>query len=168
MKQVKSNQRDKKDKTLKIELSGIESPNPESTSPILPQSTSFEEVSATPYKDRAKSFTQNSDCLHAPAKTDFLLPLGKSNSPSQSISSSSDVELSPDPENRNRPLKKRRVDSVIFQKREPLYPFFGPERPITKLIALSCLEYLDGPSLYAMSCVNRIWCQAVMDDALWE
>eukprot|EP00604_Paraphysomonas_vestita_P002865 CAMPEP_0174818112 /NCGR_PEP_ID=MMETSP1107-20130205/730_1 /TAXON_ID=36770 /ORGANISM="Paraphysomonas vestita, Strain GFlagA" /LENGTH=212 /DNA_ID=CAMNT_0016029527 /DNA_START=1499 /DNA_END=2140 /DNA_ORIENTATION=- len=55
------------------------------------------------------------------------------------------------------------------QQQEPLYPFFGGKLPPTsKLIALSCLQYLDGPSLYSISCVNHLWNQAVMDDALWE
>lgn len=55
------------------------------------------------------------------------------------------------------------------EKNEPLYPFFGDKIPPTsKLIALSCLQYFDGPSLYSISCVNKLWNQAVMDDALWE
>ena len=55
------------------------------------------------------------------------------------------------------------------QQLGPVYPFFGQNNhPTTKLIALSCLQYLDGPSLYSLSCVNHLWNQAVMDDALWE
>mmetsp|Transcript_1831 Transcript_1831/g.2901 ORF Transcript_1831/g.2901 Transcript_1831/m.2901 type:complete len:612 (+) Transcript_1831:86-1921(+) len=65
------------------------------------------------------------------------------------------------------PLKKRRVS--FEDSREPRYPFFGPKYPrTTKLTALRCLEYLDGPNLFAVSLVNRLWNQAAMDDALWE
>lgn len=50
-----------------------------------------------------------------------------------------------------------------------VYPFFGEKVPATpKIIALRCLEFLDGPSLYNMSMVNTLWCKAAMDDALWE
>jgi hypothetical protein len=77
------------------------------------------------------------------------------------------------------PLKKRRVEFARHDTEElvqaeeecaePRYRFFGPKLPgTTKLIALSCLEYLDGPTLYSMSVVSRLWCQAAMDEALWE
>jgi hypothetical protein len=49
-----------------------------------------------------------------------------------------------------------------------VYPFFGKNSYAPKIIALRCLEYLDGPSLYNMSVVNSLWCQAALDDALWE
>lgn len=96
-----------------------------------------------------------------------------SESPSRSSTcTNSSVTESPDTSNNptdSRPIKKRRTENGIKEVREPVYPFFGSSYPpTTKLIALSCLEYLDGPSLYAMSCVNHLWCQAVMDDALWE
>lgn len=175
LKQVKSNLRDKKEKPQRIELCGTESPNPEMISPKILQPPSLEGVSATPFKDRTRSFTRD-DYHQDKTKSNIFLSPGQSNSPSQSFLSSSDIESSPNPSNTfespdstSRPLKKRRVAFPVPQKREPMYPFFGSHRPpITKLIALSCLEYLDGPSLYSMSCVNRIWCQAAMDDALWE
>lgn len=64
------------------------------------------------------------------------------------------------------PLKKRRVD---VQQPVAEYPFFGPKCPrTTKLTALQCLEFLDGPNLFAVSLVNRLLNQAAMDDALWE
>ncbi len=64
-----------------------------------------------------------------------------------------------------RPLKKRKVTARV----EPMYPFFGNQLPQTpKILALRCLEYLDGKSIYAMSLVNRLWSKASMDDALWE
>jgi len=51
----------------------------------------------------------------------------------------------------------------------PVYPFFGPNLPPTsKVIALKCLDYLEGKDIYAMSQVNVMWSQAAMDDALWE
>mmetsp|Transcript_12670 Transcript_12670/g.19099 ORF Transcript_12670/g.19099 Transcript_12670/m.19099 type:complete len:111 (+) Transcript_12670:1517-1849(+) len=65
------------------------------------------------------------------------------------------------------PFKKIRISNE--KESEPRYPFFGPQCPrTTKVTALCCLEYLDGPSLYAVSVVNKLWSQAVMDDALWE
>ena len=52
---------------------------------------------------------------------------------------------------------------------EPRYPFFGQDNHrATKLTALRCLEFLDNKDLYTMSVVNKLWCQAAMDDALWE
>lgn len=61
------------------------------------------------------------------------------------------------------------LQKTLKEKHEPVYPFFGGNLPpTTKIIALSCLEYLDGPSLYSVSCVNHLWNRAVMDDALWE
>jgi hypothetical protein len=64
------------------------------------------------------------------------------------------------------PLKKRRID---IHQPVAEYPFFGPKCPrTTKLTALQCLEFLDGPNLFAVSLVNRLLNQAAMDDALWE
>ncbi|CAE7795356.1 unnamed protein product, partial [Symbiodinium microadriaticum] len=64
------------------------------------------------------------------------------------------------------PLKKRRVD---VQQGVAEYPFFGPKCPrMTKLTTLQCLEFLDGPNLFAVSLVSRLMNQAAMDDALWE
>ena len=52
---------------------------------------------------------------------------------------------------------------------EPRYPFFGlHNHRTTKLTALRCLEFLDNKDLYSMSVVNKLWCQAALDDALWE
>jgi len=66
----------------------------------------------------------------------------------------------------DRPLKKRRVK---FAAQVIKYPFFGPGLPDTpKIIALRCLELLDGPGLYSLSLVNSIWSKAAMDPALWE
>eukprot|EP00600_Ochromonadales_sp_CCMP1393_P001864 CAMPEP_0174980524 /NCGR_PEP_ID=MMETSP0004_2-20121128/15398_1 /TAXON_ID=420556 /ORGANISM="Ochromonas sp., Strain CCMP1393" /LENGTH=980 /DNA_ID=CAMNT_0016232199 /DNA_START=22 /DNA_END=2965 /DNA_ORIENTATION=- len=62
--------------------------------------------------------------------------------------------------------KKRQVKFNV----EPIvYPFFGPNLPqISKVVALQCLECLDGKDLYSMSIVNTLWSTTVMDDALWE
>jgi hypothetical protein len=154
LKQVKS--RDKKERPQRIETSGPESPVPETASPIS-QPSSFEGVSATPFKIRSRKFIQD-ESLDDGTRRD-LLP------PDQTEPWLKSFEC---PNISSCPLKKRKVDFAIPEMTEPVYPFFGPHRPTTKLIALSCLEYLDGPSLYSMSCVNRIWCQASMDDALWE
>jgi hypothetical protein len=65
------------------------------------------------------------------------------------------------------PLKKRKVKFVT--PKEPLYPFFGENRPMmTKLTALRCLDFLDTKDLYSVSLVNHLWSKAAMDDALWE
>ena len=62
------------------------------------------------------------------------------------------------------PLKKRKINEANI-----VYPFFGINQPSApKIVALRCLEYLDGPSLYNMSVVNTLWSKAAMDDALWE
>lgn len=64
-----------------------------------------------------------------------------------------------------RPLKKRRVK---FAATLVKYPFFGPNLPdAPKIIALRCLEMLDGPGLYSLSLVNSLWSAAAMDPALW-
>lgn len=85
------------------------------------------------------------------------------------ITSPSNSEIDSPDSLPTQPEKRRRVENLSTGKFEPVYPFFGSKSvPTTKLIALSCLEYLDGPSLYSMSCVNHLWNQAVMDDALWE
>ena len=62
------------------------------------------------------------------------------------------------------PFKKRKINESIIT-----YPFFGINQPSApKIVALRCLEYLDGPSLYNMSVVNTLWSKAAMDEALWE
>jgi hypothetical protein len=64
------------------------------------------------------------------------------------------------------PAKKRQVK---FAPIPIVYPFFGSHLPATsKLIALKCLDFLEGKDIYAMSQVNTLWCAAAMDDALWE
>jgi hypothetical protein len=167
LKQVKSTSRDRRDRTQRVELSDTDLAEPDTTdldSPKLPPS-SFEGVSATPFKIRSRKFTPNDESIEVKegsndSMKEILLPV---DGPTET--SSSDLESS---SNISQPLKKQRVEQDLEQ-REPVYPFFGPYLPpTTKLIALSCLEYLDGPSLYAMSCVNHLWSQAAMDDALWE
>jgi len=65
-----------------------------------------------------------------------------------------------------RPLKKRRVTK---DGATPTFPFFGPHLPRTpKIIALRCFDFLDGKSIYSSSIVSSLWCQAALDDALWE
>lgn len=66
--------------------------------------------------------------------------------------------------------KKQRQVTFAPTARNPIvYPFFGQGHPATsKLIALKCLDYLEGKDIYAMSQVNSLWCSAAMDDALWE
>jgi hypothetical protein len=179
LKQVKSTLRDRRDRNQKIELSDTDLAEPDTTdldSPKLPLPSSFEGVAATPFKIRSRKFTPNDEveAIEGGSMREVILPTGGPSSSPQakppSVSSSSDFELSPDTtcEDDSRPLKIQRVEQQTEQ-REPVYPFFGPRLPpTTKLIALSCLEYLDGPSLYAMSCVNHLWSQAAMDDALWE
>jgi hypothetical protein len=59
--------------------------------------------------------------------------------------------------------------SSVMSNTPPLYYFFGTNsQPLPKITALRCLEYLDGKDIYSISVVNRLWCQASMDDALWE
>lgn len=100
--------------------------------------------------------------------TSFGSPSSTTTFTNSSITSSPDASSSSSTNDFN-PTKKRRIENNINEIREPVYPFFGMlSPPTTKIIALSCLEYLDGPGLYAMSCVNHLWNQAVMDDALWE
>lgn len=65
--------------------------------------------------------------------------------------------------------KKRQVTFAPTVRNPIIYPFFGEHLPPTsKLIALKCLDYLEGKDIYAMSQVNSLWCSAAMDDALWE
>mmetsp|Transcript_10776 Transcript_10776/g.17689 ORF Transcript_10776/g.17689 Transcript_10776/m.17689 type:complete len:646 (-) Transcript_10776:239-2176(-) len=65
--------------------------------------------------------------------------------------------------------EKRSGSCQPVQLLEPRYPFFGLDNHrATKLTALRCLEFLDNKDLYSMSIVNKLWCQAAMDDALWE
>jgi len=62
--------------------------------------------------------------------------------------------------------KKRQVKfaPIVYE-----YPFFGAGLPKTsKLIALKCLDFLEGKDIYSMSQVNSLWNSAAMDDALWE
>lgn len=67
-------------------------------------------------------------------------------------------------EQQQAPLKKRKIREVTI-----VYPFFGPVAPSApKIVALRCLEFLDGKSLYNMSVVNKLWSKAAMDPALWE
>jgi hypothetical protein len=62
--------------------------------------------------------------------------------------------------------KKR---TVKFAPIPIVYPFFGADLPPTsKIIALKCLDFLEGKDIYAMSQVNHLWSHAAMDDALWE
>jgi hypothetical protein len=62
--------------------------------------------------------------------------------------------------------KKR---TVKFAPIPIVYPFFGADLPPTsKIIALKCLDFLEGKDIYAMSQVNHLWSRAAMDDALWE
>lgn len=50
-----------------------------------------------------------------------------------------------------------------------VYPFFGQDMPCApKIVALRCLDFMDGPNIYAMSLVSSIWNKAAMDNALWE
>jgi hypothetical protein len=64
------------------------------------------------------------------------------------------------------PGKKR---TVKFAPIPIVYPFFGADLPPTsKIIALKCLDFLEGKDIYAMSQVNHLWSRAAMDDALWE
>ena len=68
--------------------------------------------------------------------------------------------------NNNSSSKKRQVK---FAPVPIVYPFFGEHLPPTsKVIALKCLDYLQGKDIYAMSQVNTLWSRAAMDDALWE
>lgn len=166
--------REKRDRPLKAESPSeiVEIESKSIGSPKLCMETALQGVSATPYKIRTKSFIQGDTAKFDAALREITSSGVSSNSRStQSISPSSESNSlgGSDVSNSSRPLKKRKVDNPLLEKREPLYPFFGPNLPpTTKLIALSCLEYLDGPSLYSLSCVNRLWSQAAMDDALWE
>lgn len=176
LKQVKLNMREKRDRPVKLDSPNGEVVEIESksiASPRLLMDASFDGVSATPYKIRSKSFTQADDSLKIGGALREIIQSGAttSSSSTHSVSPSSDLTSlgGSDISNGSRPLKKRKVDDTFPDKKEPKYPFFGPSLPpTTKLIALSCLEYLDGPSLYSISCVNHLWCQAAMDDALWE
>ncbi len=50
----------------------------------------------------------------------------------------------------------------------PTYPFFGTTHtPVTKQVALSCLDFLCNRDLYTMSLVSSFWARAAMDEALW-
>lgn len=72
----------------------------------------------------------------------------------------------PTPSSETRPLKRQRL---IGSEQDLMYPFFGEFLPYTpKLIAVRCLEFLNGSDMYNMSLVNHLWCKATMDDALWE
>ena len=172
---MKSNQKRER-ANLKIECSDSEGDvglRSQQINPSLsPCATSDNGISATPFKVRSKRFIlqdrndPSTEALNLSASDINSTPLMKSTQrrkvkSDQSGTPSSCATTSPD-ENSKRPFKKCRVD-------EPIYSFFGSNLPpTTKVIALSCLEYLDGPSLYSMSCVNHLWNQAVMDDALWE
>jgi hypothetical protein len=163
--------------TLKTELSDSDGDNNLKTlslSSSFPYAVGSEMsgISATPFKDRTKRFvtqTLGSGTNFEPTRIlsnrpemnvgHLIKSTQKSNLRERSPSFDATHNLS------CRPVKKSRLDS----DKEPIYEFFGSNLPpTTKLIALSCLEYLDGPSLYSMSCVNHLWNQAVMDDALWE
>lgn len=62
--------------------------------------------------------------------------------------------------------------SVSFSERNNVnitYPFFGPTMPqMPKIVALQCLDFLNGRDLNSMSVVNSIWAAAATDNALWE
>ncbi len=66
--------------------------------------------------------------------------------------------------------KRNRQRRVQFANEAPIcYPFFGEQLPaVSKVLALKCLDYLEGAEIYAMSQVNSLWSQAAVDDALWE
>jgi hypothetical protein len=151
---------------------------------LSPCANSDNGVSATPFKVRSKRFIlqdgngQTTEIMNQSATDINLTPLMKSTQRRKQIKSdqpgtpSSTATTSPD-DSASRPFKKCRVDDSAGSAKgefpEPVYSFFGSNLPpTTKVLALSCLEYLDGPSLYSMSCVNHLWNQAVMDDALWE
>ena len=71
-----------------------------------------------------------------------------------------------DPNDKPILLKKK---TVKFQPIPIVYPFFGSTLPMTsKLVALTCLDYLEGKDIYSMSQVSSLWAKAAMDDALWE
>ncbi len=115
-------------------------------------------------KDPKKSTTPSTQSVTKP-KMESYIPAVISNAetPKENL-----YKLSPSSESSEdvRPLKKRKVFNTRI---EPVYPFFGsklPEAP--KLLALRCLEFLDGKDIYAISLVNRLWSKASMDDALWE
>ena len=80
--------------------------------------------------------------------------------------SQGDLTGSSNGSSKSAPTKKRQVK---FAPIPIVYPFFGAKLPETsKLIALKCLDYLQGKDIYAMSQVNTLWSRAAMDDALWE
>jgi len=59
--------------------------------------------------------------------------------------------------------------SIVAGNPSIIYPFFGQGMPCApKVVALRCLDFMDGPNIYAMSLVNSIWNKAAMDNALWE
>jgi hypothetical protein len=168
--------------TSKVELSDSEGdhtsnrvslPSSWSSSPCM-SSDEIGPISATPFKVRSKRFTTAIATSSADFGPAIVLPemnLGhlikstqRTNLRERSPSFDAATSLSCRP-----PKKSRLVLASQEKDQEPIYQFFGPNLPpTTKLIALSCLEYLDGPSLYSMSCVNHLWSQAAMDDALWE
>jgi hypothetical protein len=177
---VKSNQK-KERVSLKIECSDSEGDvglrSQQTNSSLSPCATSDNGVSATPFKVRSKRFIQDADdpsteALNQSAADINLTPLMKSTQRRKikiDLSGTPSSSSTTSPDDSSRPLKKCRVDGSTAAIPEPIYSFFGSDLPpTTKIIALSCLEYLDGPSLYSMSCVNHLWNQAVMDDALWE
>jgi len=66
-----------------------------------------------------------------------------------------------------RPLKKRKVK--LADRDQPKYHFFGENHPpLTKLIALRCIEFLETRDLYPLSLVNRLFSHLAVDKAIWD
>ena len=61
-------------------------------------------------------------------------------------------------------VKKRKMNEIKI-----VYPYFGQDLPrAPKIIALRCLEFLEGKDFYHMSVLNNLWSKTSIDPALWE
>ena len=64
------------------------------------------------------------------------------------------------------PKKKNHAQGKVV---DVVYPFFGKNNPQqSKITALRIFDFLDSKGIYNCSLVNKLWCNAATDDALWE
>ena len=89
----------------------------------------------------------------------------KSKFSTEFINEKSNIKLIENQLNKNQQIiQKRKIKAMKI-----VYPYFGSEvKQMPKIIALRCLEFLEGKDFYNVSILNNLWCKTALDPALWE
>ena len=110
------------------------------------------------------SFSQSSsDSENFSSETKHLSK--KLNSSTTTVDMKSKIKLIENPSIKNEQIIQQRKMKAM----KIVYPYFGSEvAQVPKIVALRCLEYLEGTDFYSVSVMNNLWCKTALDPALWE